>query len=85
MSMLSAAIRARRWELASLCLLVGVTEAAAVLPPEAVEGLIEVLADLEVVDGPSQRRKRRAGGAGAHRIRRSRQLRGDGTGDGRRR
>lgn len=37
----------KRWELAALCLLMGVTEAAAALPPDAVEGLLEVLAGLE--------------------------------------
>ena len=47
MSMLAVAIQRREWELASLCLLVGVAEAAASLPPDAVEGLLEVLAGLE--------------------------------------
>ena len=47
MSTLAVAIRGKRWELAALCLLVGVTEAAAALPPDAVEGLLEVLAGLE--------------------------------------
>jgi len=44
---LALAIQRKQWELASLCLLLGVTEAAAALPPDAVEGLLEVLAGLE--------------------------------------
>lgn len=47
MSALAVAIQRKQWELASLCLLVGILEAAAALPPEAVEGLLEVLAGLE--------------------------------------
>jgi len=46
-STLAVAIQGKRWELAALCLLLGVTEAAAALPPDAVEGLLEVLAGLE--------------------------------------
>ena len=63
MSTLAVAIQGKRWELAALCLLVGVTEAAAALPPDAVEGLLEVLAGLE--DG--QRRPRRGHGRGRRR------------------
>ena len=44
MSTLAVAIERKQWELVSLCLLVGVVEAAAALPPDAVEGLLEVLA-----------------------------------------
>lgn len=44
MSTLAVAIQTKQWELASLCLLVGIVEAAAALPPDAVEGLLEVLA-----------------------------------------
>ncbi len=44
--MLSVSIKRKEWELASLCLLMGVVEAAAALPPEAVEGLLDVLAGL---------------------------------------
>ncbi len=51
MSALAVAIHEKRWELAALCLLLGVTEAAAALPPDAVEGLLEVLAGLEAEDG----------------------------------
>ena len=63
MSTLAVAIQGKRWELAALCLLLGVTEAAAALPPDAVEGLLEVLAGLE--DG--QRRPRRGHGRGRRR------------------
>ena len=47
MSTLAVAIQGKRWELAAWCLLLGVAEAAAALPPDAVEGLLEVLAGLE--------------------------------------
>ncbi len=53
--MLAVAIKRREWELASLCLLMGVAEAAAALPPDAVEGLLEVLAGLEDEDERSPR------------------------------
>jgi hypothetical protein len=49
-STLAVAIERKQWELVSLCLLVGVVEAAAALPPDAVEGLLEVLAGLEGED-----------------------------------
>ena len=57
-SMLAVAIQRREWELASLCLLMGVAEAAAALPPDAVEGLLEVLAGLEDEDDRSPRQVR---------------------------
>ena len=60
MSALTVAIQGKRWELAALCLLLGVTEAAAALPPDAVEGLLEVLAGLEGEERPP-RGGRRAG------------------------
>jgi hypothetical protein len=44
MQTLAVAIEHKDWELAALCLLVGLTEAAGKLPPEAIEGLLEVLA-----------------------------------------
>ena len=50
MSTLALAIEKKEWELAALCLLLGVTEAAAALPPDGVEGLLEVLAGLEAED-----------------------------------
>jgi hypothetical protein len=62
-STLAAAIRGKRWELAALCLLLGVTEAAAALPPDAVEGLLEVLAGLE----DEGKRPRRGHGRGRRR------------------
>ena len=48
------AIERQQWELAALCLLLGVSRAAAALPPDAVEGLIEVLDA-----GPERRRRTR--------------------------
>ena len=60
MSTLAVAIQGKRWELAALCLLLGVTEAAAALPPDAVEGLLAVLAGLE----DEERRPRRGHGRG---------------------
>ena len=50
MSTLVVAIERRQWELVSLCLLVAVAEAAAALPPDAVEALLEVLVGLEGED-----------------------------------
>jgi len=44
MQTLAVAIERKHWELAALCLLLGLTEAAAKLPPETMEGLLEVLA-----------------------------------------
>jgi hypothetical protein len=54
-STLAVAIERKQWELASLCLLMGVVEAAAALPPDAVEGLLEVLAGLEDEDDRQRR------------------------------
>lgn len=62
MSTLAAAIDKKRWEVAALCLLVGVAEAAAALPPDAVEGLLEVLAGLE-----DENPRRRGGAHGGRR------------------
>jgi hypothetical protein len=59
-STLAVAIERKQWELASLCLLVGVVEAAAALPPDAVEGLLEVLSGLEVDDDTQPRRGARS-------------------------
>jgi hypothetical protein len=55
MQTLALAIERKQWDLAALCLLLGLTEAAAKLPPEAIEGLLEVLA---AEDGPSRRKAR---------------------------
>ncbi len=54
--LLAAAIQREHWELAALCLLVGVTRAAESLPPDAVEALLEILAE-----GPEPSRTPRAG------------------------
>jgi len=43
MSALALAIERKEWELAALYLLLGVSQAAAKLPPEAIYGLLEVL------------------------------------------
>ena len=43
MSGLALAIERREWELAALYLLLGVSRAAAKLPPDAIHGLLEVL------------------------------------------
>jgi hypothetical protein len=51
MSTLAAAIEKKQWNLAALLLLLGVAEAAEALPPDAVEGLLEVLAGMEAEDG----------------------------------
>jgi hypothetical protein len=55
MQTLAVAIERKQWELAALCLLLGLTEAAAKLPPEAIEGLLEVLA---TEDGPPRPKAR---------------------------
>ena len=55
MQTLAVAIERKQWELAALCLLLGLTEAAGKLPPEAIQGLLEVLA---AVDGPPRRKAR---------------------------
>lgn len=41
---LALAIDKRNWSLAAICLLLGVAEAAAQLPPETFESLVELLA-----------------------------------------
>ena len=70
MTTLAIAIEKKEWDLVSLCLLVSVAEAAAALPPDAVEGLLEVLAGLEAEDaGPRAPTGARMGG-GARRGRR---------------
>jgi hypothetical protein len=58
MQTLAVAIERKHWELAALCLLLGLTEAAAKLPPEAIEGLLELLA-AEHQAPPAKRRSRR--------------------------
>lgn len=61
MTTLAAAVKRKQWEAASLFLLLGVTEAAAALPPGAIEGLLEVLAGLEAEVEPRPRKGRRGG------------------------
>ena len=43
MSALALAIERKQWELTALYLLLGVSQAAAKLPPDAIYGLLEVL------------------------------------------
>ncbi|MFQ5860516.1 MAG: hypothetical protein ACE5IG_03085 [Dehalococcoidia bacterium] len=43
MSLLRAAIRDQRWEVAALCLLIGAMQAALTVPQDALPGLLEVL------------------------------------------
>jgi hypothetical protein len=62
MQTLAVAIECKHWELAALCLLLGLTEAAAKLPPEAIEGLLEMLA----AESESPRRKGRSRHASSH-------------------
>ena len=51
MSALGTAVAKKRWELASLCLLLGMLQALSNLPPDGVEGLIEAL------EGPGHGRR----------------------------
>jgi len=55
--LLAVAIEREDWELAALCLLLGAVRAAATLPPDAVEALLEELAP----EGLSRHRRRGAG------------------------
>ena len=52
MSVLTETINNRRWELAALCLLLGLMEAVSKLPPDSVVGL------LDVVDGGEDGQKK---------------------------
>ncbi|MFQ5879776.1 MAG: hypothetical protein ACE5IZ_06370 [Dehalococcoidia bacterium] len=54
MPILAVAIEHRQWELAAYCLLVGLAEAAAKLPPDALNGLLAVLEE-----APTHERHRR--------------------------
>jgi hypothetical protein len=54
MTTLATAIERRQWELTALYLMLGVTRAAASLPPEAVDGLIELLSGLDEDERPPQ-------------------------------
>lgn len=55
-SLLSVAIEQENWELAALCLLAGMAEAARLLPPDAVEALLDELGDEP--ESPKPRRRR---------------------------
>lgn len=50
---LALAVERREWPLAALCLLLGVSEAAALLPPETLERLLDLLEE------PPRGRRRR--------------------------
>jgi hypothetical protein len=52
-SVLAVALERREWTLAALCLLLGVADAAASVPPETFESLLELL---EVPSGGRRRR-----------------------------
>lgn len=65
MSALALAIERKEWELAALYLLLGVSRAAAKLPPDAIYGLLEVLSAESGEGLPSSRR----GGSGRGRRR----------------
>jgi len=52
-SALAVGLERRAWSLAALCLLLGVADAAARLPPEALESLLELL------EPPPRGRRRR--------------------------
>ena len=51
--MLAIALERQAWSLAALCLLLGVADAAARLPPETLESLLDLLEG-----GPGGRRRR---------------------------
>jgi hypothetical protein len=55
MSALALAIERKEWELAALYLLLGVSRAAAKLPPDAVYGLLEALSSEGGERSPSPR------------------------------
>ena len=57
MTALATAIDRQQWELASLYLLLAVSRAAAALPPDAIDGLLEVLEAAPVDRPPAQERR----------------------------
>jgi hypothetical protein len=59
MSVLAKAIERKQWELVALYLALGVSEAAAKLPPDAIHGLLEVLEGLPSSEEGGTRRGRR--------------------------
>lgn len=42
-TLLAQAIRQQRWEIVALCLLLGLAQALSKLPPDAIEGVLDVL------------------------------------------
>jgi hypothetical protein len=58
-SLLARAIEREDWELAALCLLIGVVEAAEKLPRETLDALLD---ELEVDDMPHRARSRKRRG-----------------------
>ncbi len=58
MTALATAIEQNQWELVSLYLLLGVSRAAAALPPDAIDGLLE---ELEAPPAHKPRRRERRG------------------------
>lgn len=57
MTALAAAIEHKQWELASLYLLLGISRAAAGLPPDAIDGLLELLEAAPDDRPPAQERR----------------------------
>jgi hypothetical protein len=59
--LLAYAIAEQRWDLAALCLFVGVTKAAESLPPDAIDALLELLVaeGREHASRPAGERRRR--------------------------
>ena len=51
MTRFEAAIEEKRWEVVCLYLLLGVTEAASMLPPESLSALLDLLAGDEEPEG----------------------------------
>jgi hypothetical protein len=45
MSILAEAIKSKQWELAALCLLIGLARAISSFPDDSVEGVIDLLED----------------------------------------
>ncbi len=58
MTTLTVAIERQQWELAALCLLWGVSRAAATLPPDAADALLAVLDAAPARQRPSDGKKR---------------------------
>ena len=52
MSVLAKAIKHKRWELAALCLLIGMAQVLSRLPADSIEGVLDAL---EGADGETER------------------------------